>query len=364
MKIKGIDVSTWNGAPDWGKVKADGIEFAILRAGYGREASQKDRQFDRNYTECKTKGMPIGIYWYNYAKTPEDAAKEATACLEVIKGKQFEYPVFYDIEEPSVASTGKENVKSIARTFLNKIKEAGYKVGIYCGQYFASGAVLELAKEFDVWMPDYRANAAQYHYEDKFAMWQHSSTGKVIGINGNVDMNWCYKDYLKENKPTTEPVKPAEKPVKPSTSVATKKIDTYYRVFTGMWWNEIKNTNDVDSMGYAGVEKLPIYGLAAKVSEGKLRYRVHVTSGKWFDWVTGYNIGDWNNGIAGYPGYKIDGIQMELVGVPGYQVQYRSSLVKDSKYLSWITGYGEGSMGYSGIYGSAIDKVQIRIVKV
>lgn len=88
--MKGIDVSVHNGDIDWGKVKADGIDFAIIRAGFGRLEKQKDEKFEQNYAGAKAAGIPIGAYWYSYAMTPEEAELEADVFLSVIKGKQFE----------------------------------------------------------------------------------------------------------------------------------------------------------------------------------------------------------------------------------------------------------------------------------
>lgn len=359
MTKKGIDVSVWNGSPVWGQVKASGIDFAILRAGYGREASQKDKKFDYNYASCKAVGMPVGVYWYNYAKTVADAEREADACLTVLKGKSLEYPVFYDLEENSVAATGKQNVIAIGKAFLKKIAAAGFKVGVYGGNYFANGAILELGKEYDVWIADYRSDAAKYHYENKHAMWQFSSTGKIPGINGNVDMDYCYKDYTRIDKPA--PVEPA-KPVAPPAPAKTP--DVIYRVYTGKWWGEIKNYNNENSNGYAGVERIAVKGLAAKSTVGTLKYRVHTINGKWYSWVSKYDINDWNYGVAGVTWADIDGIQMHLEGAPGYKVQYRVSLVNGVQYLGWIEDFNNiNSNGYAGIYGHRIDKVQIRIVK-
>ena len=99
-KICGMDVSYAQGSINWEQVKASGkIEFAILRAGYGRETSQVDTQFERNYAACKRLGIPVGVYWYSYATTAAEAEQEAKVCLQTIRGKQFEYPVAFDIEE-------------------------------------------------------------------------------------------------------------------------------------------------------------------------------------------------------------------------------------------------------------------------
>lgn len=369
-QLKGIDVSVWNGTINWFQVKSE-IDFAILRVGYGREVFQKDAKFEANYSGCKTNKIPVGGYWYNYAKTVEDAKREADACLKCLAGKTLDYPLWYDIEENSVFATGKDNVSKIADTFCTILKEAGYKVGIYSSYYtFQTYFTEDVKKKYDIWLAHVGNGGAPLSntgYPGHKEMWQYSWKGSYPGIGGDVDEDWSYVDYAKkeEEKPAPEPAKP--EPVKPEPvkpTVPDKNIDTYYRVFTGSWWSEIKNTNDVNSMGYAGVEGAAVYGLAAKASEGKLRYRVHVKNGnKWFGWVDGYNVSDWNNGVAGYPGYQIDGIQMELIGVPGYQVQYRVSLLNSRDYLPWVKGYGEGNDGYAGIFGSAIDKVQIKIVK-
>ena len=97
--IKGIDVSSWQGNIDFGKVKASGIDFVIIRAGYGREVSQIDKCFVQNYNAAKVAGLDVGAYWYSYADSAEDAVKEAKACMEVIKGKKFEYPIYFDLEK-------------------------------------------------------------------------------------------------------------------------------------------------------------------------------------------------------------------------------------------------------------------------
>ena len=97
---KGIDVSKHQGVINWEKVKASGqVDFAILRAGFGKESSQIDVQFERNYSECKRLGIPVGAYWYSYAKTTTEAEQEAAVCLSALAGKQFEYPIAFDIEE-------------------------------------------------------------------------------------------------------------------------------------------------------------------------------------------------------------------------------------------------------------------------
>ena len=365
MQMKGIDVSVWNGKIDWSLAKQD-IEFAILRAGFGRLTSQKDGQFENNYKGCKENNITFGVYWYNYATTVEDAKKEAQACIEVLKGKTFDMPVWYDIEENSVFATGKANVSKIAEAFCEALKAAGYKVGIYSSLCtFRAYFTEEVKNKYDIWLAHVGNGGyplSKTPYEGHKEMWQYSWKGTIKGIKGDVDEDYCYKDYT--SAVTPEPVKP-DTPVTPDKPVdGGEKIDAIYSAFIGRWLGTITNYNDVNTNGYAGIPKRGISGLAAKASKGTLRYRVHTVNGNWLGWITDFNQANWATGVAGIKGRNIDGIQAELVGVPGYQVEYRVGTYQTKGYLNWIHGYGLGSMGYAGIYGQTIDRIQMRIVKI
>ena len=149
-----------------------------------------------------------------------------------------------------------------------------------------------------------------------------------------------------------------------TTTSTTQKIDVTYRVYTGgTWLPEVKNYNNSNDDGYAGIENKAIRGLAAKVSKGTLKYRVHVKNGGWLGWINTYNIKDWAKGCAGTRTKDIDGIQFDFEGVSGYEAKYRVSLTGTNKYLGWVTGYNNTSDGYAGIFGRTIDKVQVEIVK-
>lgn len=199
IKLIGIDVSKWQGNIDWKAVKADGVQFAILRAGYGREASQKDETFEANYKGCKENGIPCGIYWYSYATTPEDAVKEAKTCLEVIKGKKFEYPIYFDLEEKRQLDLGKATCTAIAKAFLETVEKAGYWVGLYMSKsHLESHITEEVRNRYACWVAHY--GVSKTTYKGQYGIWQKSSTGKVEGIDGNVDLNECYIDYPAEIK--------------------------------------------------------------------------------------------------------------------------------------------------------------------
>lgn len=187
---KGIDVSHHNGTIDWNKVNT---QFCIVRAGYGRETSQKDLFFEKNYRDCKARKIPVGAYWYSYATSVAEAAKEAEVCLQVIAGKQFEYPIFFDIEEKKQFALGKAACTAIAKAFLEKVEKAGYYVGIYSSKNGLENYIDKSVRErYAVWVANVGVSQTSYRGA---AMWQYSWTGKHSGIKGNVDCNYCYIDY-------------------------------------------------------------------------------------------------------------------------------------------------------------------------
>ena len=194
-----IDVSAWQMKIAWAKVKAAGIQGAIIRAGMGDVLSypgQKDQYYEYNYSECKRVGLPVGVYFYCYATTVEEAQREARGCLELLKGKQFELPILYDVEEQRTYATGKTN--EIFKAFADILEAAGYWVGIYIYKSAADAYLTECAKT------RYTVAVAQYAsvctYTSQHAIWQNSSTWRVDGISGNVDHDWCYQDFPTEIK--------------------------------------------------------------------------------------------------------------------------------------------------------------------
>ena len=195
MTKRGIDVSYAQGNIDWSKVKGN-VDFAILRAGYGNAlayANQNDNTFIRNYNGCKANGIPCGVYWYSYANSVEAAKQEAKSCLAAIKGKKFEYPIFFDLEESSQFARGRAFCDSIVKAFCEEIEKAGYYAGLYMSrsplQSYISDSV---AKKYALWIAEYNSKC---NYNSDYAMWQYSSTGRINGISGNVDMDYCYKDF-------------------------------------------------------------------------------------------------------------------------------------------------------------------------
>ena len=143
-----------------------------------------------------------------------------------------------------------------------------------------------------------------------------------------------------------------------STSSATPSI-TYCVYNYSKWLPSVKNYNNSNDDGYAGIQKQVITGFAAKSSKGTLKYRVHIKGGSWLDWVSKYDINNWDDGCAGIKGKQIDAIQMKLEGVSGYEVKYRVSGISSSSYYPWV----KGTEDYAGVFGDAIDCIQAEIVK-
>lgn len=195
-KVTCIDVSTYQKNIDFKKVKAAGITAVIIRAGYGRETSQKDTQFETHYKNAKAAGLKIGAYWYSYAVSEADAKKEAAACLACIKGKTFDLPVYYDMEDSSQTHFGKTTLTKFAKAFCEAIKAGGYRAGVYANLNWFNNYIdyATLKKSYSIWFAQYASK------NDKDCdIWQNASDGKISGISGNVDTNVIYNNNVFSN---------------------------------------------------------------------------------------------------------------------------------------------------------------------
>lgn len=201
MMIKGIDVSKHQGVIDWKKVKDSGqAQFAILRAGYGKLATQKDMQFENNYRGCRANNIPCGAYWFSYALSVPEARQEALACLQVLKDKRFEYPIYFDVETEEQQRLSKQAVSDIARMFCGVLEECGYWVGVYASDsWFATELDDDVQKRYTLWPARVpkppRTEPVKPTSCKKYDMWQYSWKGRIPGISTDVDLNECYKDF-------------------------------------------------------------------------------------------------------------------------------------------------------------------------
>ena len=189
---KGIDVSYHNGTIDWKRVKQSGVEYAIIRCGYGtNDKNQDDKKWEENVKGCIDNNIPYGVYLYSYADTVEKASSEADHAIRLLQGKKLKYPVYYDLEEDKLRDKiSKKTIADIAQTFCDKLSAKGYTVGIYANKdWFTNYLTDSRFNNWTKWVAQYNTVC---NYKGKYDMWQCSSTGRVPGISGNVDLNYSY----------------------------------------------------------------------------------------------------------------------------------------------------------------------------
>ena len=191
MALKGIDVSEWQGTIDWREVAKDGVQFAVIHAGYGRELSQKDKYFERNYAGARAAGIKVGAFWYSYADSVARAEQEARTCLKVLDGKHLDLPVFFDQEyEPGILKLSTKTRTDIVLKFLETIKAAGRPCGLYSSTNFITANLqANRLTEYPLWIAEY---GSKLHYTGKVWAWQYTDKGRVAGIKGRVDMDHGY----------------------------------------------------------------------------------------------------------------------------------------------------------------------------
>lgn len=204
VEYKGIDVSKHNGAINWDKIKAAGVDFAIIRSGLGRSApSQRDPQFERNYTESKRVGIPIGVYHYSYAQSVEAAEMEADFCIEILKGKKFEFPIYFDIEEKTQAALSMDLCGKMIVAFCSKLERAGYWAGMYSYDcFFKTNIPDDIEKRYAVWVAkvpsknkDNGSTRLKPQYATAYQMHQYTWRAKINGSSAETDANICTVDY-------------------------------------------------------------------------------------------------------------------------------------------------------------------------
>lgn len=193
--FKGIDVSKWQGDINWKKVSASGIDFAMIRSSFG--STDVDIKLKQNVNGCEKYGIPYGFYHYTYAKSVSEAKKEARFFLKTIRKYSPEYPIVLDIEESFYNSMSRKEVTNIITAFMEELENAGYFAMIYSGaKFLTDNTYIEQLTAYDIWVAcwgDEERLISNYDYH--YGMWQYSSTGKVKGIDGEVDLNYAFKDY-------------------------------------------------------------------------------------------------------------------------------------------------------------------------
>lgn len=190
----GIDVSVWQGKVDWEAVKRSGINYAMIRAGYGNLASQNDKYFEANIEGAEKAGIDCGAYWYSYASSPEDAVLEAEACLEVIGGHKFAYPIYYCVEDQCFATMTNKEITEIINAFCSTLEKKGYYVGIKSYANFLNTRVdEEVYAKYDVWVAHYGVSKPEF--KKNYNMWQYTNDGKVEGLSGSFNLDYAYLKF-------------------------------------------------------------------------------------------------------------------------------------------------------------------------
>ena len=331
---KGIDVSEHNRNIDWEKVKAAGIDYAIIRCGYGDNYdNQDDKQWLRNVSECERLGIPYGVYIYSYAQSTDMATSEAQHVLRLISGHKLSYPVYFDMEDNSTLGS---DFGAIAQTFCSTIQNAGYAVGVYANLNWWNKYLTDTRfEQWHRWVAQYNI---QCDYTGTYAMWQYSSKELVDGIDGPVDMNYLI------GTPADHGVKELQGGVSYEAHVS----DIGWQTFA-------QNGETAGTTGQnKGIEalKLQLYN----VVNGDIEYRAHVRDIGWQDYVS-------NGQQAGTTGQAkpVEAVSIRLTGKAEeqYDIYYRVHS-SDFGWLGWAkNGEDAGTQGYA----KKVEAIQVQLVE-
>lgn len=236
-----IDVSKWNGTINWEMAKKV-ITGAILQCGYGDDiASQDDPTFIRNATECERLGIPYGVYLFSYANSDAHAESETAHLLRLLKGRKLSYPVYIDIESDGISKASYN-----ANRFIKMgeaIEKAGYWFGVYANEDWFSTTIKDSLNRFTKWIANYSRKPAI-----ACDIWQYTSTGNIMGIQGNVDCNEVYRDFPKEiGGKVVAPSKPVPSTKPSQTSYTVKSGDSLSAIASkyGTTWQELARINGI-----------------------------------------------------------------------------------------------------------------------
>lgn len=253
MQKFGIDISKWQKGFDFDKAEAEGVEFVILRGAY---ATSKDSCFETFYKQCKDKDIPVGAYHYSMARNTAEAKAEAEFMLNILKGKQFEYPIYLDVEDKTQKALGKDTLTAIIQAYCDTLQKAGYYVGIYSTYLFLRDyTYIDNLDKYDKWIAQWSTKCTS---KKPFGMWQYGGETNKIRTNivaGVVcDQNYCYKDYPSviksaglngfEKQDGINTPLPEIKPLKSVLEVAQE-------VIAGKWGNGTERKKRLSDAGYA-----------------------------------------------------------------------------------------------------------------
>lgn len=235
--MKGIDISQHQGTIDFNKVKKE-VDFAILRLGWiGNKSNHTlDTKFNEYYNSCKSLGIPVGVYVYCYSKSEDNAQSGAEWTIKQLKNKPIGLPIYIDMEDDTIKDLGKAKLTQIVIAFNNIIEREGYSAGVYANlNWYKNYLNKDLIKsKYTTWIAHYGVNEDKYN--GQYDMLQYTSSGKISGIKGNVDLNKMYKVLLNTNGPDTNILKSIDE-------IANEVIN-------GQWGNGTDRKNRLTKAGY------------------------------------------------------------------------------------------------------------------
>lgn len=193
--VQGLDISSCQTSVDFKKVKQAGYDYVILRINEWNRVTKdimKDTKFEQYYKDAKAAGLKVGAYYFTYANTIDYVAYEAKTVINWLKGKQFEYPIYFDLEREEQFAQGKTFCDKAVTTFCDALEKAGYFAGVYCSTYWYTTCVSQSVRErYACWIAEW---GSKCNYTGTYGAWQNG-TATVPGINGGVDHDFCYVDY-------------------------------------------------------------------------------------------------------------------------------------------------------------------------
>ena len=251
MKTKfGVDISYHNGNIDFA-VLSKNVDFVIIRAGYGQ--GNIDKKLTDYVAGCNEYDIPYGFYWFSYASTQYEAEREAKFFYDTIHKYKPSLPLFFDYEELSKIhkQISFNEIGTMAAIFINTLRGLGYKCGIYCDNEYYEGYAKEFAREVPIWYARWTSAT-----QTKGDIWQYSSTGKIDGIKGNVDMNYCYMDFsnevpsdgYKENDNTC--LEKTKKLIDANNENLKKYLELATKIIDGKYGNGDERINKLKAEGY------------------------------------------------------------------------------------------------------------------
>ena len=335
---RGIDVSNHQGTVDWNKVKAAGIDFAILKVGpvYGKP----DDSFERNAAECERLGIPYGVYYYSYARSVEDANKEADRTLAWLGGHHPSLPVYYDLEDSYILQDpdfSKDKLTQIAQAFCNRMEAVGFKSGIYANLNWLNNYLNSPSLSgYDHWVAQYNWRC---DYAGSYSFWQYSSSGNVPGVNGRCDMNYCFNGSL--------------------LNVDDSKMHIQYEAHVSNigWMSSKRDGSTAGTTGQSkAVEDLKV-SILNPVEDGSVQINANVSGIGWQGWDTPSAS---EGGTTGQ-GRAVEAVRLRLTGslAKDYDVYYRVH----ASNIGWMAWAKDGEEAGTTGMSCSLEAVQIKLVK-